>query len=423
MRTSLVTGAGLVLLAAGPAFADDRPTPTTGAEYNRTMAETDVADRRQEQYSPDGVRIADFLIFPKAELDEQLSDNIYAAANRRRGDLTTTLSPSIVIKSDFAQHEISLSASSDFAFFKRYTDEDTQHYNVTASGKLDVTRDAQLTMSATYDDGSEPRSSPDPNLGRHPTPVINKTVSVGGDYHPARVWLKGDASFQRLDFGDVGTDTGAVIANHLRNRDIVQGGVRAAYEIVPNYFAFVEVRANNRVYDQPNAIGVNRNSHGWEERAGTDLELTGKLHGDIYAGYLTQDFRSSTYKEVSGLSMGADLVWNPTALTTVKLLVQRTVEDTVDIRASSYLSTQTHLFADHELRRNIIVSVDGGYGRNAYQGDGVHQNVYDGGFKLAYKFNKMAYSGLIYHYYQRDSTVDTETYHENRMILALGLQY
>ncbi|HXP95450.1 MAG TPA: outer membrane beta-barrel protein, partial [Telmatospirillum sp.] len=130
-----------------------------------------------------------------------------------------------------------------------------------------------------------------------------------------------------------------------------------------------------------------------------------------------------TYRPVSGLSFGSTLTWSPTALTTLKLLAQRTVEDTVDIAASSYLSTQVHLSADHELRRNIIVSMDGGFAQNVYQGDGVHQHVYDGGTRVAYKLNKFAYTGVVYHYYQRFSTNVSEPYHENRLLLSLGVQY
>ena len=415
---------GISAVAAIPALAQEsKVTPTTGAAYNNAMAQTDVGERNFEQYTADGARFGDFKVFPKLELTEEFTDNVYAVADDRRSDYLTIVSPSVNIKSDLPRHEIDLSAVADFTEYARYSGEDTAHVNVTGQGKLDVSREDWFTLSATYDHGYEPRSSPDPSQGKTPTPVDNTSVKLAQVYRPGRLWVTVDGQYQRLDYGDVYTSTDSVLAYHLRDRDIYSGGVRVAYELMPGYFAFVESRANDRIYDSLSAVGQNRDSHGFEERVGATFELTGKLRGDIFAGYLVQNFKSPTFSSVTGAAFGAGLTWNATALTTVTLQAQRTVEDTIDSGASSYVASMAHLTVAHELRRNIVLSLDGGLDVNEYQGDGTLQHVYDGGTKIAYKLNKFAYLGGVYHYYKRYSTLESEAYSENRLMVTLGLQY
>lgn len=423
MRRFLLLSAGFGLFGALPAWADDKPAPTTGPELDRKMAQTDVGERRQAQYSADGIRLGGFIAYPKAELDEQFSDNIYASGNNRKGDLLNQISPSLRVQSDLPRHELKLSVNGDFLRYTRYTKENVDNYNAAATGKLDVLRDGWLNGQASYDVSHEPRSAPDRTTGIEPNKVTTRLAGLGGEYRPGRIWLKADTSFQRLEFDDVADGTGALVVNHLRNRDMIQGGLRAAYEIIPDYFAFLETRANQRRYDSLNAQGLRRNSSGYEQRVGTDIELSGKLRGDVFASWMNQHYDDPRFSGIAGPGFGAGLTWNVTALTTARLQAQRTIEETVSTNVSGFVQSRGTASVEHELRRNVIISADGGVELDDFHGSSLSETVYDGGVRAQYKLNKFAYTGLTYHYFQRFASDDSLDYHENRVLVTLGVQY
>jgi hypothetical protein len=71
----------------------------------------------------------------------------------------------------------------------------------------------------------------------------------------------------------------------------------------------------------------------------------------------------------------------------------------------------------------LLLSVNGGYENDRFQGITRTDNVFTGGAGLKYLVNRNLFLGGSYSYYQRNSTVAGASYTQNILMLRVGTQF
>lgn len=422
-RRSLLLTAAACALFAVQAAAQDK-VPRTNAERDRETAAKEVTEREHEGYSPKGVDLGGFLAFPVLEVKERFSDNVFFDQSRRREDLVTTTNPTLRVRSNWNVHEVEAYASVEDIRYNRFEKENVDNFSGYLSGKLDVTREAYVSGKLSALEGHESRSSPDDAGGVKPTKMRDLTGSMIAEWRGAQMRAKFDANQSRKKFQNARTSTGTLINNHDRNRTELDGGLRLSHQIIPDYFAFVEGRANKRDYvDSHDDNGFQRDSSGYEARIGTSIELSGLLRGDVYANYLWQSYPDPVLEDISAPGAGILLTWTPTPLTTVKGGLARTVGETTTAATAGTLQTRAEGSIAHELQRNILIEADTNYTLSTYDGAGRHDNLLVAGVKTTYKFNRNLYTSFDYHYSRQFNANNSGEYTENAVFAKLGVQY
>lgn len=422
-RIYIIGCAALLLSGASAAAAEDK-APKTNAEKDRALSSKEVTERDQDGYSAKGLNLGGFTFYPLVEVKERFSDNVYYDQWRRRKDLITTTMPSVRLRSNWDVHEVELYGQIEDVRYKRHDKEDVDNFLTYLAGRLDVTRELVLTAKASLDNGHESRSSPDDRSGVEPTQTRKRTGQATAEWKGPQVRLKWDGTAGQVSYGNGRTDTGEVLNNHDRDRMEYDSGVRVSYQIIPNYFAFVEGRGNVREYlSSLDDNGQNRDSSGWEGRAGVTIELSGVLTGDVYASYARQNYVDKTFREISAPGGGLALTWMPTPLTTVKSSVERRVGETTTRWTGGTLQTVETVSVAHELQRNIVLEADASATQSTYAGTGKHDNLLTFGGRGTYKFNRFVYTVIDYHYSQQFNAAHTGQYTENSMFAKLGVQF
>lgn len=373
-----------------------------------------VAERKQESYDPAGIRAGSFNIFPKGEVKETYNSNIYAANSEEKSDFITTVSPSVDVKSDFSRHALNFQAGLDYSKYVDHDAEDFTNYNVGADGRLDVLRDTKITGGASYKLLHEDRGSPDATAS-NAAPVEYNVLSgkLGGSHKINRVSLGLDGAVDRYEFNDVDRTGGGVNVQSNRDRTEYKETGRVGYELVPGYEAFMRTTLNQRNYRLSST--PDRSSTGYEVVGGAALDLTGKLAGDVYAGYMSQEYDGPGLPSINGIAAGGSLRWNVTQLTTISPSVTRSVEETTSTGYSGYISTAAGVSIDHELLRNLIVSGNMKYTNNDYKRTSSTttdkaEDIYSTGVSTLYKMNRNLYAGGGYEYQYKDSSlVESDT--------------
>lgn len=416
------------LLASSAAMAQSSsPKPLaemTPAEKNNAIGDTEVTKREQPDYAAQGLNLGGFTLFPKVEVNERYTDNLYYTQWDRKTDYTTTVSPNLYLKSNWSSHSLEASLGSDSQKHLFHDKEDVNNYNGSVSGKFDVSRELNLTMQGNWAASHEPRSSPDDAGGIHPTPTQTAGLTAAGEYIGPRVHLKLTGDATDYQFSNVQRADGSLVHSSLRNRVESDVGTRVGYEIIPDYVAFVEAIYNQRDYKSSTDLyGYNRNSHGYELRTGTELEISGALRGEVFASYLWQDYDDAAFQSINAPGAGATLTWTPTRLTTVKAGVKRSITETTFQYSAGNLSTEFTTSVAHELRRNIILEADTGLTLTSFEKTGRHDQTWIAGTTATYKFNRTLYTSLDYHVSRQDNNIDTGKYLENAVYLKLGVQY
>lgn len=382
-----------------------------------------VAERPRPDLDPLGARMGGFLLFPSLGVSMQYNDNIFAEESNTVDDFITVISPQLLMRSDWNRHMLEFSGGADIARYIDNSREDYEHYNVGARGRVDVLRDTHLRAGVNYQALTEERGSPDDARGINPTEYSVLTPSIGAFHRFNRVSLDVDGRLARLDYENTRTSTG-IIDNQGRDRKRYEAAFRAGYEIIPQYEAFLRVTLNRIRYDEAvDRLGFDRDSDGYEIVAGTRIDLTGILFGDVFAGYRSQNYDDPRLRTVSGLSFGGELTWNVTGLTTVKASLSRTVEETTLSGASGFLSTTVGGSIDHELLRNLLVGARLSYTLNDYEGIAREDAEYRAGVYGRYLMHRNLYLSLQYDYRERDSNVSGADFAKNVVMFRVDTQF
>ncbi len=435
----------LIILAATPAllFHSNLANSATLAKYVDEVARgRGVAQRPHNEYSPRGVNLGSFRLYPKFVSENVYNDNIFYSNTVKRDDFIFHLRPSIELNSNWSKHALDLSVVSDIAYHATFDSEDWQDYFINLSGRFDVEGnssskyDYSRTSFATakFYNGRLHESRGDPDGAGGIAPVIYfKTGGIAGYEHRInRVKLNVSNETYHLDFEN-GTSilNGAIIPNDLRDRLKNISTLRIGYEINPAYEVFLSGEYNFMNYDSKfDQFGLERSSIGYQVVTGVALDFTGKLIGDAYIGYVNQNYDDARLATLNEFTGGFSLTWLPTGLTTVTANLDRIPTETTQGFASGSMNTSVKVSVDHELLRNLILNVNAGYGYNQYIGSSSptsttaprDDDYYTAGISAKYLFNRNFYLKGGYDYSGRTSNVNFNDFNINVVYLIIGLQ-
>jgi len=263
-----------------------------------------VTEKNLPEYRPDGIRAGLFQVLPFFAVEENYDDNIYRTSGSKESDFITRVRPGTLVQSDWNNHQIQLSALGDFGFYADNSSEDYQDYVVQAKGRLDIVRDTYLHGLVRHNHIHEERDSPNDAGGDEPTEIDINTAQVGFVRERGRIKLYASAQVKELEFEDTFAGP-TVIDNDDRNRVQQEYEAKVAYELHPQYDVFVRYITDMRDYD--NTALVNRDSTGQKVEMGGTIDISGKAKGEVYAGYLEQDY--DTFGTLNKANFGGCLLY------------------------------------------------------------------------------------------------------------------
>jgi len=348
-----------------------QPPATRSAPFVRVSPgrnET-VANRRRPQYDPVGIRRGSFFIYPSFEVAGLYDSNIFATQTNQKQDFIVLLSPEIAFRSNWRRHQLNFGARADVAHYKSHTKENYQDASGVINGRYDITGRTYLFAGVEFAHRHEDRGSPDDVGGKIPTRFWTAELTGGIQHIFGRFTVRFTNRVRLLDFKDVPAAGVGLIDNDDRDRREWSGVVRLTYRVNPRISVFGQVTGDQvRYNDRVDNAGFIRDNVGYEVEGGVTIELTGKLVGEVFAGWGSRNYRDPTLTTISGPSGGLSLTWTPTGLTTVTGTVVRTIEQTTQVGASGYWSTNIRVSVDHEFRRNVLLNGFGSYQLDEYKG-------------------------------------------------------
>jgi hypothetical protein len=370
--------AGQTAVVPGTAVPPGQDTPANDAAGEAGQgALVSVLQTARADYDAKGIHLGTLIVNPNVDVTETFSSNVFATTFNNRSDFYTNVSPTVGIHTDWEKNLLAVLLSGELVRYARYTGEDVDNFNAAVNGRLDILSGMTATGSAGYQILHEPRGSPNDVNGKTPTEYHLATFSFGYVKENSIIGIKLDGSVNNYNYFDVATLGGAPVLETNRNRTEYNVSGRVSYEIVRQYRAFIRASGNAREYDQKfDAGGFQRSSTGYQIDAGAALSIASKVDGEVYVGYLSQNFDDPRLSAANGLSFGANILWNIDDLTSIRGSVSRSVEETIVTQASSFIQTSASLGVEHELLRNVLLSANFNYAHQAYQDFGRADDLY-----------------------------------------------
>lgn len=394
------------------------------AEDERFLSESDVIsvkDRPNSYYQPLGISVRSFLLRPGMEIEGRYDDNIFRSAANAQSDVITTVNPSVALNSNWNRHDLNVRAHGAFGRYTDNSNEDFNDYGFYMGGRYDIGHQTYLSGSLQHEKTHEDRGDPNDAGGDEPTDIKTLSGRVGFTKRRGFMRLKLDALALDRSFED--TNIGAVVVdNSDRNRfeQLYMGEL--GLELSPNYEAFMRYGFVDVNYDNLTNGLVSRDSTGHEITLGSAVDISGKVKGELFAGYMNRAYQSPL-SDIGALKYGGSLLWNLNGLTSMKLDLDRGIQEIDSGQASGYVRTEGSLVFEHALRRNVIVDANMGFRDDKYKGNGRSDDTLLLGLNVIYKLFRGATLGVGYNYVERDSNIAGADYTNNRFMLTGEFTY
>ena len=422
---SVIVMAAALLVAFSAARAQEGPEIFTPDQFADEIPRGEtVRSRQRPEVDAAGIRAVGFLFYPSLRQGFEYNDNIFATQNDTKSDFIYSIGPKIAARSDWNRHRLNIDAGGNFGFYIDNSKQNYEDFYARLAGLVEITHRNAIRGKLSAARLHQERNDPEDVGGIEPTRYTQYDAALQYVHRFNRLSVVGGGTIRRLDFDDVDAVGGGTINNDDRDRMVYRPGVRIAYEFMQNVTAFVRGEGVITQYD----IGCcddnvfERDAQGFDVAAGASIDITGLLFGDVFAGYRERYFDDPRFKTLTGTVFGAALTWVPTRLTTVTLKVDNEVKQSVTINASSYTSSGVSVRVDHELLRNLILSANGSYRLDDYEGIARKEDNIGAGVSVDYLMNRNIKVGGRYAFNYRDSNLATGDYTQNSVLLVLTLQ-
>lgn len=392
--------------------------PVVARAYDKSLV-SNVKYRSSPHYTPEGGRLGTFIVRPSVTLMQLYDDNIFREPDADT-DYVTVARPEVRINSDWGLHGIEAGAQGSFGRYADFSSENYDDFAFYLSGQYDLDYETYIKALVKYEKKHQERDQLEDPGGDEPTEYNVKTVFVGFARELNILRVNASASHRDYTFDDNAVGN-TFIDNSKRDRAQDDFDVRVAYGLSDNYEVFVAGGYDRRRYDQGSADF--RDSDSYNARVGLAMNFTGKLRGDVYAGYIRQNFDSG-FDDVGAANYGGSLLWNVTELTSIEAGVDRQLVETTQSGASSIVQTSADVSVAHSLRENVLLEGMAGFIDNTYEGTGNNDNrLYTAGVSVVYKPTQNISTGVKYDYLNRKFENDARDYDNNRVMLSLRYDY
>ena len=357
-----------------------------------------------------------------AEIGAEYNDNIFATRNSEIDDLLISVRPSASLTLGDQQNRFTLSGSGEMG---RYIDNESENYDdwqVGINGRSQLSSDITLVAGGDYRWDHESRASPEAVNGLEPTQYERAYGFAGLLLKAKPITARLVGTVNDFDFDDVNTLTG-VINNDDRDRTQYEIGARLGYPLASGSEIFAQGAYDQREYDQTiDDFGYVRYSDGFTLAIGARHQLTGRLSGELFMGYLQQDYRDARFADISTVDFGAVVDWRGPKGLSASFRVDRSVEETTLPGASSYMLTSGSFSLKATPHRRISVGLGLRGSHYDYRGVDRSESVLSANMWMRYYLNKHLFIGTEYTLAERSSNAAGFDYDQNRFMFRVGAQ-
>lgn len=391
------------------------PMPDDGIEYHGYNVKS-VYERHRPDYKPINIKAGDFMLKPTMNLSFTHDDNIYASDAAKKEDSILRVSPRLDLESNWNLHYLKLTSALKWNTYTDYTDEDYTDYSFGIAGRYDITAGTFISTGMMHGIFHEERTSPDSlATGVEPNEFSKTNGYLRFTRDLAKLSLKTGMEATRLDFNDNKTASGTVLDLDFRDRDEFVFDAKLGYELSPFYEAFLKTSYNIKEYDNGT-----RNSNGYSAQVGADIDISGKVRGEVYIGYMSRDFDSRLFEDIDGFDADFNILWNITGITSIKNYISRNITESSIAGYSGYVTTAAGMSIEHEFKSDLLFKASLDYANHEYEGGSFKRedDVMGVGMELQYLVSRTVSATVSYEYEERDSNVAGRDYEKNAIMIG-----
>lgn len=406
-----IAAAVLPVLAAACGLFLGRAPEAQGV--SRIVSPSDLA---RPGYEPRTIRMGSTVISPQLDVVETYDSNIFADAEGESDDLVTAISPRVRVEAGPERLQLFSEATATHTEFLENSGESRTTYGALVGSRYLMSRASTLQASLSYDRQAESRGDPETELDAED--AIALYDSYGGSFNYAylrnRIGLGMNGTVRHTDY-DMAADSD-------RDQTESRFAGRTSFLVSPRLGAFLEGYARRRDYEAAtDDTGLDRDATTYGFLAGTTIDLTGKLEGEIGVGLFQTDHDDDSLEDFLGLGVRGQLRWSVSPRTLLAATVTREDEGTVLEGATSQIQTTVGVSLEQEVRHNFLLTSSLGVSEREYDGIQRDLTTLDFGLTGELLLNRVSSVVLSAGYSTRFADQAADEY--DRLLLTAGFRF
>ena len=397
------------------------------------LTSIDVAprlSRRQQQrhrfepYTATGIRMGSFVVLPEIEIGLAWSSNVFSSPSSR-SDHAYELRPTVRVVSNWRRHAVELRGSSNLSFYDEFRSEDDRSHQIEARGRLDVTRRMNFEALASHSITQETRGGADATNGAsdRADQTTNVTaLTFNRRFNRLSVQIRG--LLTDFDAAEAEAITGGLIDNDDQDYRELLGALRLAWEFKPTLAVFGEVGVGEREHDQvAQSDSLSRSADLRRYRAGVTVGNSRSIwSGELAIGYGQNDLRDKRLSDVDGILLNGNMVWRPTALTSLLFTVQSDLAATRLAGSGGSRDYQSGVELLHAFRPNVISTAGLSYGLRDFDSSSLAEATWLLKSGMEYHLNRNVSVFGRYQHEIFDTNADSGDYRDNTINIGMRLR-
>jgi hypothetical protein len=311
-----------------------------------------VLSRLRPLYQAPGMRLGSFLLQPLRESDFGYDSNVLGG-QPGKGSWVLGTRANLLATSDWSRGAVGAYASVDNARFLDTPAQSRTNWTASLGATLPIGRD-QLTLAAAHLSLHEDRSDIDALPTDQPVSYQVNDARAAYVMKFNRLSLTPNLEVSSYRYGNT-TILGVPASQAYRNRNVVQGGVTARYDLDGLRNALLVLQGVNQTFIAPQPAQPSSNSNSLTLLAGISDDTSAVWRYRLLIGWEVRAFAAPQYKTHSAPIAIAEVIWAPSGLTTVSAWLTRTIEDAAQEGVAGYTLTGARLVVDHEYLRNVLL--------------------------------------------------------------------
>ncbi|GJD76429.1 outer membrane beta-barrel protein [Methylobacterium goesingense] len=377
-----------------------------------------------EAYAPLGIKVGTFTVLPAVQQSVGYDSNPDQINNRfAKPSLALRTDGELLFRSDWSSSELSGDLRGGYSDYPDNKGASRPNGVGATRLRVDVNRDTRVDVEGRFVLDTQRAGTPDLAAAVTSRPLVSTygtTFGVTERFNRMQVSVRG--LFDRSEFEDAQLAGGAILRQSDRNQNQFGVQLRAGYEISPVITPFVDVLADNRIYDmRVDSTGIRRDSDGLTLSGGATFALARFVTGEVSVGLQHRTYVDPSLRDLTAPVVNAALTWFASPLTTVRFSALTGVTETTVVGSSGVLTQSATLEVQHDLLRNL--SLIGGISvlSNDYDRVNINERGFSATARLDYRFNRWLAMRGSYIYQRLDSSVSGSSFHANTFLLGLRI--
>jgi hypothetical protein len=375
--------------------------PALAADAEPAGAPVAVLDRARATNETSGMRAGSFIFTPYLIGKVTHDDNVYAARVRTT-DMIFSTTPGLQFKSDWSRHSLEGEFALDAIKYSRQAKLDHINARIGGVGKFELGSSSNIVIESRFVRSGD--TVPTTGAVSPDGPIMTNSLVEAATFNTRFnrfIWSAG-INWSWTNYENA-KSFGVPVDQSFRNGAVTTLTQRFGYEISPSTTVFLQPQYNFRRYKNSAY-----NSEGYRIYGGLSTEMTRLVRGEIYGGYLFQDYVSPAIPNVSSYGFGGRIIWYPMERLTINLNANRDIGDPSALGAPASVNTSFGAQADYEIYHNLVWSLGGTYAISKYTAPSYTDYTYG------------ANTGLTYYITRNISAIASwnRTWRENAFIFA-----